>query len=425
MGDTIKIWFITNYLTKHHKTAAGAQQATYSIMKLLKKKGKKVGVFFTKKDFNVNEFNSVEIKRVEDYLPQVLKNSIETMKILGIYYDKLTFLDAINVYGKAKPDVLNFQNFNILSFPMLWAAKLMEIPTVYSVYDFWCVCPAGTLINNRGRGCRIFNSTICEKCDFVPQKFKILKTLGLLKIFLFIRSKLFKIFLNQFDAFIVLSTFWVDILTKYGIPEEKINVIPLPIEGKIRVKKNRKVEKDSILFVGWIDPRKGMHVIANAMKKILKKVPKAKLYVISPGEIERYGKKVEDYIKQNKLENNIKFLGKMPHQEVLNFMQKVEVVAIPEQWEIAWPIALTEAMANAKPAVASRIGGIPDFIETGENGFLVEPKDVDEFANKIVWLLKNKRKAKRMGLEARKSILRITNENNIVDKLMNLYESVV
>lgn len=417
----MRVWFVTNYLTRHHKIVGGAEQATYSILKLLKKKGKDVGVFFTKRDFNVNEFNSIEIKTIEENMPNQIKNAIRTMKILGIHYDKLTFFHALKAYEKVKPDVLNFQNFNILSFPMIWAAKLMGIPTVFSIYDFWSVCPAGTLIDNRGRRCRIFNSSKCIKCDFFPSKFKILKKLGFLKIFLFIREKLFKIFLNQFDAFIVLSTFWIDLLTSYGISKEKINVIPLPIEGKIKIKKNRKIEKDSILFVGWIHPRKGPHIVIKAMKKVLKKVPKAKLYVIGPTGDEKYQKMIEEYIKKNKLEKNVKLLGRMPHQDILNFMQKVEAIVIPEQWEIAWPIALTEAMAVAKPTVSSNIGGIPDFID--KNGFLAEPTDSNDFANKIIWLLKNKRKAKTIGTKARKDILKITNENILVDKLMKLYKS--
>jgi len=420
----MKIYIVTNYLPKYHKISGGGEIAAHSILKLLKDRGKNVGVIFTKPDFDEGEFNSVPIKAVEDHLPEKMKKTIRTMKIVGIFYDILTFFHSLKVYTKVKPEILNFQNFNVLSFPMLWAAKLMKIPTIFSVYDFWCVCPAGTLINNKGKRCRIFNSVLCEKCNFIPPQFRLIKKLGLLKPMLFIREKIFKMSLKQFDAFIVLSTFWVDILKKYGINEKKINVIPLPIEGNIKVKKNRKVERNSILFVGWIDRRKGSHTIVRAMPKILKKIPNAKLYLIGPIGEESQKKKIDDYINKNKLEKNIKFLGKMPHQQVLDFMQKVEVITIPEQWEIAWPIALTEAMAVAKPTVSSNIGGIPDFIDIGENGFLAEPRNSDDFANKIIWLLKNKGKAKAMGLKARKDILKITNKNDIVDKLMGLYKSL-
>ena len=148
------------------------------------------------------------------------------------------------------------------------------------------------------------------------------------------------------------------------------------------------------------------------------------VYVYGHNIMIRYCTEKDKVIKKNKLEGNVKLLGRMSHQEVLDFMQKVEVIAIPEQWEIAWPIALTEAMAVAKPTVASNIGGIPDFIDMGENGFLAEPTDIYDFADKIIWLLKNKRKAKKMGVKARKDILKITNENALVDKLMSLYESL-
>jgi glycosyltransferase involved in cell wall biosynthesis len=103
----------------------------------------------------------------------------------------------------------------------------------------------------------------------------------------------------------------------------------------------------------------------------------------------------------------------------------MEVGVVPEQWEIAWPIALTEFMMSEKPTVSSRIGGMPDFIIDGKNGFMVNHKNPDEFAEKIVWLLKHKNKAREMGKLARRDSLRICNENAIFKKLMDLYRSLL
>jgi glycosyltransferase involved in cell wall biosynthesis len=419
----MKIYFVTNYLTGYHKISGGAEQACHSLLELLNKKKQKAGILFTKPDLNSDEFDFEYIKTLEDSFPEKIKHFIRSMKILGVFYDPITLISSYNVLKKIKPNILNFQNFNILSFPLLIIAKYLKIPIIFSIYDFWALCPAGTLIDSKNEMCRKFNGIHCENCNFIPPSLNFLKKLKILRVILYFREKLFKIFLNKFDAFIVLSNSWARILEGYGIEKEKINVIPLPVEGKIKVKK-QKIEKDSIVFVGWIHERKGLLMLVQAMSKILKKVPYAKLYVIGPSGDENYEKRIVDFIQKNKLEKKITFLGKKSHQETLDIVQKMEIGVVPEQWEIAWPIALTEFMISEKPTVSSNIGGMPDFIINGKNGFMVDHRNSDEFAEKIIWLLRNKKNAKRMGKIARKDALRICSEDLIFEKLMNLYKSL-
>jgi glycosyltransferase involved in cell wall biosynthesis len=285
----MKIYFVTNYLTKYHKISGGAEQACYSLLKLLKEKKQKAGVLFTKPDQISDEFDFEYVKTVEDGFPERIKHVIRSMKILGVLYDPVTFLSSYSILKRIRPDVLNFQNFNVLSFPLLLAARYLNIPTVFSVYDFWCLCPSGTLIDSEKECCRRFNSTFCENCNFLPPSLNFLKKAKILKMMLYFREKLFRIFLNKFDAFIVLSNSWAEILESYGIQKEKIKVIPLPVEGKIKIKK-QKIEKNSIVYVGWVHERKGLLVLVQAMPKILKSVPDAKLYAIGPTGDAEYGK---------------------------------------------------------------------------------------------------------------------------------------
>lgn len=89
------------------------------------------------------------------------------------------------------------------------------------------------------------------------------------------------------------------------------------------------------------------------------------------------------------------------------------------------PVFLVDSMANNKVIVASRIGGMPEFIKNGKNGFLCEPNNPDDFAEKIVFLLKNKNTAKVFGERAQKNISKMINEDDIFKKLDKLYKSFV
>jgi len=215
-------------------------------------------------------------------------------------------------------------------------------------------------------------------------------------------------------------------MAEYGIPKEKISVIPLPLPStKYELVGDGNKENDFILYVGWIEPRKGLHVLIKAMRNVVRELPNIKLYVIGAETNDRqYFIYVKNLIKQYKLESNVLLLGKKTNTETLEFIRRAKFVVVPEQWEIAIPIALTEAMLLEKATVCSHIGGIPSFIRNGENGFIVDPKNPREFAEKIVWLLKNPQSASKMGKLARKHVIEICNEGTIYKELSDLYKLV-
>ena len=67
-----------------------------------------------------------------------------------------------------------------------------------------------------------------------------------------------------------------------------------------------------------------------------------------------------------------------------------DIVVAPSLQE-AFGLTITEAMACGKPVIGTRVGGIPDQIVDGHNGFLVEPKNPSEIAQKIIWIIENQR----------------------------------
>ena len=225
---------------------------------------------------------------------------------------------------------------------------------------------------------------------------------------------------------VVLSESSANILQHYGSEKTKIHVIrqtSLPKEEELRKKET--IEQGSILYVGWLQHRKGLHVIIKAMPKILRSVPEAKLYII--GEVteedKQYLNELEHLIKREGLENRVLFLGKKPYEEVKEFLRKSQVVVIPEQWENMSPVILVEAMAFAKPVVASRIGGIPEFIDDNRNGLLVEPHNLSDFTKKVVLLLKNGAYAAKIGETASKDIIKLCDQKQSLKKLLDLYNS--
>jgi glycosyltransferase involved in cell wall biosynthesis len=82
-------------------------------------------------------------------------------------------------------------------------------------------------------------------------------------------------------------------------------------------------------------------------------------------------------------------------------------------------------MACGKPVVASRVGGLPDQIIDGYNGFLVPPRDPKALADRILYLLENPSEARRMGLNGRKLAVERFDIEKRVDKIVKLYQELV
>ncbi len=415
----MKICFATNYLPGYHKTWGGAEQASLTALELLVKEGQHVDVLTTKLISNPqgNEgFNIFPIPVLEDY--SLVKKIARGFKS-WLPFDFVSYVSAVKALKKLQPNVLHLHNFDVLSFSMIASARKLNIPIVLSIYDYWYFCPRRTLLKAEGEICREFHGPFCTDCLGLK------KSDYLRRQFLRFRKRFFNWFLNKVNAFIVLSKSSAGILEEYGVDKEKIHVVRLPLWEEVKPSKPDNLKRNAILFIGWLYPHKGLHVFLKAMPQILKEVPDAELYVIETGKEKVYGEKMEELIKELKLEKHVNLVGKVSHDEVEKFLQKTGVVVIPEQWENMSPLVLAESMIFGKPVVASRIGGIPEFIEDAQSGFLVAPGDSYDFAKKVIWLLQNKQEAREMGKKAQETAYRLFSEEKFFDDLLGLYKKLI
>jgi trehalose synthase len=89
---------------------------------------------------------------------------------------------------------------------------------------------------------------------------------------------------------------------------------------------------------------------------------------------------------------------------LVNSIQRFSKVIIQKSIKEGFCLSVTEALWKGTPVVASNVGGIPGQIEDGKNGFLLEPADIEGFADRIVHLLKNPDEAKSMGLKGQETV---------------------
>lgn len=159
----------------------------------------------------------------------------------------------------------------------------------------------------------------------------------------------------------------------------------------------------------------GLKQLIKALKNIRCTYPNAILIATREG---KYTDELREFAKKEGLEDAVIFTGDVDNPYVpLSVCDIYTHISFGE----GLPIALLEAMACGKPIIASPAGGIPEAIEDGKNGLLVEPDEV-KIAEKVVYLLENKEKAKDIGIKAKKTAEDRFSWGIAVNNITNMYK---
>ncbi len=145
---------------------------------------------------------------------------------------------------------------------------------------------------------------------------------------------------------------------------------------------NSKYSSKNILFIGIDWDRKGGPVLIEAFRKVLSRQPSARLTIV--------GCNVDTEVA------NINVAGKVPKKELAKYYENASLFCLPTLKEHAG-IVFTEAMRYRLPVVGTRIGAIPEYIEPGENGYLVDAGNVDQLADALCNLVGDEKKCATFG----------------------------
>lgn len=148
---------------------------------------------------------------------------------------------------------------------------------------------------------------------------------------------------------------------------------------------NNYVKKPCIMTVGRLDKKKGINYLIDAMPKVIHKFPDVKLVIVGEGPEKD---NLINQIKMLSLEGNIYMAGAVQNKELPKYYNRADLFVLPSLEE-GLGVVLLEAMACGTPVIGSDVGGIPDVIIDGKNGFLFKPRDSGDITEKILDCLSN------------------------------------
>jgi glycosyltransferase involved in cell wall biosynthesis len=299
-------------------------------------------------------------------------------KIIGPFFDQRKILPIIK---EINPEIIHAQGIStsgISGFTAFLIKNLLKIP--YVVY---------------GRGGDVY--------PFKAEKI------------------LVKAILNEADSIIALTKSMKKEMQK--ISAKEISVIPNGIDIDRFNDSSPKFSESldtKIIFVGNLRPEKGVSYLIEAIGHITKKYINSRLLIVGEGPQKE---NLEKLVNKLNINNRVIFSGKVTTDEVPVYLKNSDIFVLPSLQE-GFPNVLLEAMASGLPVVATDVNGINEIIEDIKNGFLVQSKNSEEIAKKILLLINNNDLRKNICDENRKKAAKYSWQRT-VQMLEDVYEAIL
>ena len=299
-----------------------------------------------------------------------------------------------------------------LTSSILKPLKDAGIPVVQTLHEYKLICPVYTLVSN---------GTVCEGCKGGGYKraiFKRCNKKSLSRTLLSVAEAYLSRVLgsvDKIDHFIAVSNFILQKMTQFGIPAEKVSTVHNFLDAS-NIQPNCSPGR-YYLYFGRLEQIKGIFTLLDAATSV-REVP---LYIVGDGDA--YSE-IELKIKEKGL-HHVHLTGFKQGEELSDLIRNSICTIVPSEWYEPFGLTILESFAHGRPVIATGIGGIPESISDGVDGFLVSPGSVKELRDRMIWMAEHREEAVKMGLAGREKVETQFNSEIHYDKIMDVYRKVL
>ena len=336
---------------------------------------------------------------------------------------------------KLKPDVAHIGHLNHLSTGIVDVLKKHHIPIVFTLHDFWLMCPRGQFLT-RSIG-QADNHQLCDKQDHSKcasdcyrvyfsgkekeEKIDLENWTGWTER----RMKETKAIIDKVDLFIAPAKYLMNrFITDFDIPKSKIQYLDYGFDTSYL--KPTTDEKENELFtfgyIGTHIPAKGINLLIEAFKK-LKHPAKLLIYGRENGQSTQALKRLASSSR-----NEIEFLPEYKNEDIVtDVFSKIDCIVVPSIWAENSPLVIHEAQACHIPVITADYGGMKEYVQHDVNGLLFKHRDANDLHLQLEDAISNPDKMKKLG---QKGYL-YSQDGNVVsitkhcEKLEEIYKTFV
>jgi glycosyltransferase involved in cell wall biosynthesis len=214
-----------------------------------------------------------------------------------------------------------------------------------------------------------------------------------------------------------------------GFPLPRVEVIPpgyspvTPASDPQAFRHAFGIDGPFVLFVGRLASNKGLLALVEAFTDLHRRESTAYLVLVGADGGEQAS--VERRVKELGLNDRVRLTGFVADESLLAAgFREARIFALPSQYE-AFGLVLLESLAQGTPVIASRVGGIPEFIEDGKAGRLIPPEDATALAGAFQELWNDEATRARWGAYGRERVVPRYQWDRVVDQLQGVYADVI
>ena len=230
-----------------------------------------------------------------------------------------------------------------------------------------------------------------------------------------LKKRFIRYVLGQADRIIALSDEWKRILTDIVGRGDRICMIYNPVKVRDVIPSIRNSSLVSVLLMGRLEKRKGVFDLIDIAHKLKDSQRKVKLILCGDGDVD----KVMDEIRKKNLAPFFEVPGWITDKD--KYYKQADIYVLPSYAE-GLPMSILEAASYGLPIVATRVGGIPEIIDDGVNGFLIDPGDKGALTDRLLRLIENPELRSQMGRAAYQKVKDKFDVDTVVKQLDSLYQ---
>lgn len=306
---------------------------------------------------------------------------------------------------RLNPDIAHIGHVNHLSTGVVDELNKLNIPIVYTLHDFWLMCPRGQFLT-RGIG-NTNNFQLCEKQDdkkCATDCYKVYfggweenENLDIEKWSSWTHQRMVetKAIINKVDLFIAPSNYLRNrFINDFEVPENKIIYLDygFPTEYLTQTQKSETKINYTFGYIGTHIPAKGINHLIEAFMQIE-----------APATLKIFGRASGQSTNALKVlaatsKNKIEFSGEYINQNLANeVFSNVDCIVVPSIWGENSPLVIHEAQACKVPVITANYGGMKEYVEHNVNGLLFEHRNVKSLADQLKFAVENPENMKQLG----------------------------
>jgi glycosyltransferase involved in cell wall biosynthesis len=402
------------YLNNYYYIRGGSERVFFGEMELMKRNGHKVAGFARSHPADQpSDYGYLFPPNIVTAETRLSWDAIRATK--EIFYSRSARFGVEQVLSKFKPNIAHVHNiYGRLSTSILDVLSERNVPTVMTLHDYKLVCPSYLFLHQghicedcKGGRFHMAVRNCCHKQSCVAS--------AIVAIESFINDILDN-YRKNIRLFISPSFFLRNKLIEYGWPADQIKYVPNFLDlSKFEPKF---IPGNFFLYLGRLSKEKGLATLICSFLEL--KNSKAHMVIAGDGPIRVNLEKLVGS------DTRIHFTGHLSSDALRDLTRNALSVVIPSEYYENAPISVIEALAYGKPVIGAAIGGIPEMVKDGVNGFLFQSGD-KKTLTQILYRVLNLTSAQiaDMGVAGREKVEQEYSSESHYHQLMRVYHDVL